>query len=54
MNLGVSRFSEHRQVAFETIECLAQPDNQVAITRAPAGLPPVREDLYERPVMDEI
>lgn len=53
MNLGVSRFSNHKQLAFEAIECLVQPENQLAIARA-TGLPPVREDLYERPVMDEI
>ena len=53
MNLGVSRFSEHKELAFEAIECLVQPENQLEIARE-AGLPPVREDLYERPVMDEI
>ena len=53
INLGVSRFSNHKQLAFEAIECLVHPDNQLAIARA-SGLPPVREDLYDRPVMDEI
>ena len=53
INLGVSSFSHHKQLAFDAIECLIAPDNQLAIARA-SGLPPVREDLYERPVMAEL
>ncbi len=53
MNLGVSRFSHQKELAFEAIECLVQPENQLEIARR-AGLPPVLEELYERPAMDEI
>lgn len=53
INVGVSAFSANKQLAFEAVECLVQPDNQLAIARA-SGLPPVLEDLYDRPVMDEI
>jgi multiple sugar transport system substrate-binding protein len=46
INLGVSSFSENPDLAFEAIECLVQPANQVEIADA-GGLPPVREDLYD-------
>ena len=51
INIGVSAFSDHKQEAFDAIECLVQPENQLEVARL-GGLPPVREDLYDRPVMD--
>jgi multiple sugar transport system substrate-binding protein len=52
INLAVSSFSDNIDLAFEAIECLIQPENQLEIARL-GGLPPVLEQLYERPVMDE-
>lgn len=52
INLGVSAFSENPDLAFEAIECLVQPENQLEIASA-GGLPPVREDLYEEPELEE-
>jgi len=53
INIGVSRFSKHKDAAFDAIECLIKPENQLAIAKA-GGLPPVREDLYSRPEIAEI
>ena len=53
INIGVSAFSEHKELAFEAIECLVRTDNQLEIARE-AGLPPVREDLYDHPQIDAI
>ncbi len=53
INLAVSSFSANKDVAFEAIECLVQPRNQLEIARK-GGLPPVRSDLYDRPEIREI
>ena len=53
INIGVSAFSEHKEQAFAAIECLVQPDNQLEVAKL-GGLPPVREDLYDRPEMNEV
>ena len=53
INLGVSAFSENKDLAFEAIECLIQPENQLEIASA-GGLPPVREDLYDKKEIDEV
>ena len=53
INLGVSRFSRHKDLAFEAIECLVAPGNQLAIARE-GGLPPVRADVFDRPEIEEI
>jgi multiple sugar transport system substrate-binding protein len=53
INLGVSAFSDNQELAFEAIECLIRPENQLAIAEA-GGLPPVREDLYSDPKIDDI
>lgn len=45
INLGVSSFSKNKQQAFEAIQCITQPQNQIKIAQA-AGLPPVKEALY--------
>jgi multiple sugar transport system substrate-binding protein len=53
INIGVSAFSDKQDVAWEAVQCLIKPEHQLAIAEA-GGLPPVREDLYERPEMDKI
>jgi multiple sugar transport system substrate-binding protein len=53
INIGVSAFSEKKDLAWEAIECMIQPDNQLTIAEM-GGLPPVREDLYDDPKIDEI
>ncbi len=53
INIGVSAFSEHKQEAFDAIECLVQPENQLEVAEL-AGLPPVRNDLYDRPEIEKV
>ncbi|HWI08143.1 MAG TPA: ABC transporter substrate-binding protein [Solirubrobacteraceae bacterium] len=53
INIGVSAFSEHKEQAFAAIECLVQPQNQLEVAEL-GGLPPVREDLYDQPEMNEV
>ena len=53
INLGVSAYSQNQDLAYEAIECLIQPENQLATATA-GGLPPVREDLYDTKEIDEI
>jgi multiple sugar transport system substrate-binding protein len=53
INLSVSAFSENKDVAFEAIECLVGAENQVATADA-GGLPPVRQDLYDTPEVQEV
>ncbi len=53
INLGVSAFSENKDLAFEAIECIVQPENQLLIARE-GGLPPVLPVLYDRPEIEEI
>jgi multiple sugar transport system substrate-binding protein len=53
INLAVSSFSENKELVFEAIECLIQPENQIGIAET-GGLPPVLEELYDRPVIEEI
>lgn len=52
INLGVSAYSKHKQEAFDAIECLRQPKNQIKIATA-GGLPPVTQGLYESKALDE-
>ena len=52
INIGVSAFSKHKDLAFEAVECLIKPENQLEIATL-GGLPPVREDLYDRPEIDK-
>jgi multiple sugar transport system substrate-binding protein len=47
-NLGVSRFSNHRQADFEAAQCLEQPENQIRYAVGD-GLPPISESLYQDP-----
>lgn len=53
INLGVSAFSDSADLAFEAIECLVKPENQIEIASA-GGLPPVREDLYDSKEIDKV
>ncbi len=53
INLGVSAFSDHKDLAFEAIECIVQPENQLLLARE-GGLPPVLPALYDRPEIEEI
>ena len=53
INLAVSAFSDNKELAFEAIECLVQPENQLEIAGA-GGLPPVREDVYDSKQINEV
>jgi trehalose/maltose transport system substrate-binding protein len=53
INIGVSAFSKHRAEAFAATECLVKPSNQLEVASL-GGLPPVREDLYDRPEIDKV
>ncbi len=46
INIGVSSFSEKKDLAFEAIRCMIRPENQITIAEM-GGLPPVREDVYD-------
>lgn len=46
INIGVGAFSEHKDLAFEAAQCLAQPANQ-AVASELGGLPPTTESAYE-------
>ena len=53
INIGVSRFSKKKDLAFEAIRCMIKAENQVTIAKM-GGLPPVREDLYDEPEVQKI
>jgi multiple sugar transport system substrate-binding protein len=53
INVGVSKFSKHPDEAFEAAQCLARPENQITVAKL-GGLPPVREDLYDRDEVKKI
>jgi multiple sugar transport system substrate-binding protein len=53
INIGVSAFSKKQDLAWEAIQCMVQPDNQVTIAEM-GGLPPVREDIYDRQEIEKI
>jgi len=48
INIGVSAYSKHPAEAFAATECLVKAENQIEVADL-SGLPPVREDLYDRP-----
>ena len=52
INIGVSSFSNAGDVAWDAVECLIQPENQIEIAKA-GGLPPVRSDIYDRPEIED-
>ena len=53
INLGVSSFSKKKDLAFEAIQCMIKPENQITIAEL-GGLPPVREDVYDQPEIKKI
>jgi multiple sugar transport system substrate-binding protein len=46
VNLGVSKFSKHKGLAFEAAKCLLQDENQIVASEK-GGLAPTQEDLYK-------
>jgi multiple sugar transport system substrate-binding protein len=46
INLAVSSYSKHPDLAFDAVRCLVSPANQLEVTKL-EGLPPVREDLFD-------
>jgi multiple sugar transport system substrate-binding protein len=53
INIGISSYSKHKAEAFAAAECLVKPENQLQVASL-GGLPPVRQDLYDRPAMDKV
>ncbi len=53
INLGVSRFSKKKDLAWQAIRCMIEADHQIEIAKL-GGLPPVREDLYDDPRVKKI
>lgn len=51
-NIGVSEFSDNKDLAFEAAECLVQAENQLEVVTL-EGLPPVREDLFDEQAVQE-
>src|SRR3954471_4161500 len=45
INLGLSKYSKHRDLAFDAAKCIAQPENQIVASEK-GGLAPTRADLY--------
>jgi multiple sugar transport system substrate-binding protein len=52
INIGVSAFSEKKDLAWEAIRCMIKAENQLTIAEM-GGLPPVREDLYDEAALRE-
>jgi multiple sugar transport system substrate-binding protein len=46
IHLAVSAYSDNRDLTFDAIECLVQPENQL-IAATLGGLPPVTESVYD-------
>ncbi|MDQ3739556.1 MAG: extracellular solute-binding protein [Actinomycetota bacterium] len=53
INIGVSEFSRKQDLAWEAIECMVKPENQITIAEM-GGLPPVREDVYDSAEVQKI
>lgn len=53
INIGVSAYSKHKAEAFAAAECLVKPANQLEVAKL-GGLPPVREDLYDKPELKKV
>jgi multiple sugar transport system substrate-binding protein len=53
INIGVSKFSKKKDLAWEAIRCMIKAENQITIAEK-GGLPPVREDLYDDPKVRKI
>jgi multiple sugar transport system substrate-binding protein len=52
INLAVSSYSPDKQLAFEAIKCLVQPQNQITAATL-GGLPPTRQDVYGTKALDK-
>lgn len=52
INIGVGAFSEHKELAFEAAQCLAQPANQATASEL-GGLPPTTESAYAIPKVEK-
>jgi multiple sugar transport system substrate-binding protein len=52
INLGVSAFSANKDLTFDAIKCLVEPDNQI-IAATLGGLPPTNEDVYATKEIEE-
>ena len=48
INLGISKYSKHKQLAFEAAKCLLQPENQIVASEK-GGLAPTQASLYKNP-----
>jgi multiple sugar transport system substrate-binding protein len=48
INLGVSKYSKHPDLAFDAAKCLLQPENQIVASEK-GGLAPTQENLYQSP-----
>jgi multiple sugar transport system substrate-binding protein len=48
INLGVSKYSKHRDLAFKAATCIGQPANQI-VTSEKGGLAPTQSALYNNP-----
>jgi multiple sugar transport system substrate-binding protein len=48
INLGVSKYSKHQDLAFQAASCLLQPENQIVASEK-GGLAPTQENLYNTP-----
>jgi multiple sugar transport system substrate-binding protein len=48
INLGVSKYSPHQQLAFDAAKCIAQPGNQIVASEK-GGLAPTQAALYNNP-----
>jgi multiple sugar transport system substrate-binding protein len=48
LNIAVSKFSRHQDLAFEAAECLASPEHQ-ALNAELGGLPPTTTSVYDDP-----
>jgi multiple sugar transport system substrate-binding protein len=53
INLGVSEYSKHPDLAFEAATCLAQPENQIVATEK-GGLAPTDDALYSSPRVKKV
>ena len=53
INIGVSKFSKKKDLAWEAIRCMIKAENQITIAEM-GGLPPVREDLYDEEAVKKI
>jgi multiple sugar transport system substrate-binding protein len=52
INIGVSAYSKHPKEAFDAVQCLVKPENQLTVAEL-GGLPPVRSDLYDKPEIEK-